>query len=179
MSPSTLHYYISIVSCYYYQKTREHDTNGFLTSGYPVVNHDSCFSSQYRPSRTLKMIASINKILEAVPHSSIPPIIGQPTYYSTHEIHQFLSSNAASVQSNLGCGTMGLIYLTLSPTVYATLSATLFVPPPNPGDTATIPPHRDGLANLLHPPSTQRIPRNLQRVRQHQQVIEKAPHWCC
>ena len=34
---------------------------------------------------------------------------------------------------------MGLIYLTLSPTVYATLLATLFVPPPNPGATATIP----------------------------------------
>ena len=85
------------------------------------------------------MVASIDKILEAMPHSSIPPIIGQPTYSSIHEIHQFLSSNAASIQSNLGCGTLGLIYLTLLPTVYATLSATLFVPPPNPGATATIP----------------------------------------
>ena len=85
------------------------------------------------------MVASIDKILEAMPHSSIPPIIGQPTYSSIHEIHQFLSSNAASIQSNLGCGTLGLIYLTLSPTVYATLSANLFVPPPNPGATATIP----------------------------------------
>ena len=84
------------------------------------------------------MVASIDKILEAMPHSSIPPIIGQPTYSSIHEIHQFLSSNAASIQSNLGCGTLGLIYLTLLPTVYATLSATIFVPPPNPGATATI-----------------------------------------
>ena len=74
-----------------------------------------------------------------MPHSSIPPIIGQPTYSSIHEIHQFLSSNAASIQSNLGCGTLGLIYLTLSLTVYATLLASLFVPPPNPGATATIP----------------------------------------
>ena len=85
------------------------------------------------------MVASINKILEAMPHSSIPPIIGQPTYSYIHEIHQYLSSNAAFNQSNLGCGTLGLIYLTLSLTVYATLSATLFVPPPNPGATATIP----------------------------------------
>ena len=85
------------------------------------------------------MVASIDKILEAMPHFSIPPIIGQPTYSSIHEIHQYLSSNAASIQSNLGCGTLGLIYLTLYPTVYATLSATIFGLPPNPGATATIP----------------------------------------
>ena len=84
------------------------------------------------------MVALIHKILEAMPQSSIPPIIGQQTYSSIHEIHQYLSSNAVSIQSNLGCGTLGLIYLTLLPTVYATLSATLFVPPPNPGTTATI-----------------------------------------
>ena len=85
------------------------------------------------------MVASIDKFLEVMPHSSIPPIIGHPTYSSIHEIHQNLSSNAASIQSNLGCGTLGLIYLTLLPTVYATLSATLFVPSHNPGATATIP----------------------------------------
>ena len=34
---------------------------------------------------------------------------------------------------------LSLIYLTFSSTVYAPLSATLFVPTPNPGATATIP----------------------------------------
>ena len=67
------------------------------------------------------MVASIDKIVEAMPHSSIRPITGQPTYSYIHEIHQYLSSNAASIQSNLVCGTLGLIYLTLSPTVHATL----------------------------------------------------------
>ena len=85
------------------------------------------------------MVASIDKILVAMPHSSIPPIIGHPTYSSIQEIHQYLSSNAASIQSNLGHVTLGPIYLTLLPTVYATLSATLFVPHLNPGATATIP----------------------------------------
>ena len=85
------------------------------------------------------MVASINKIIEAVSQSSIPPVIGQTTYYSIHKIHQYLSSNTAFIQSNLGCGTLGFIYLTLSPIIYATLSATLFVPPPNPGATTTIP----------------------------------------
>ena len=74
-----------------------------------------------------------------MPYSSIPPNISQPTYPPIHKIHQYLSSNAAPIQSNLGCGTMGLIYLTISPTVYATLSATLFIPPHSPGATATIP----------------------------------------
>ena len=74
-----------------------------------------------------------------MPHFSIPPINAQPTYSSIHEIHQFLSSNAVSIQSNLGCGILGLIYLTLLTTVYATLSATLFIPPPNPGATAKVP----------------------------------------
>ena len=85
------------------------------------------------------MVASINKSIKATPHSSIPPIIGQPNYSCIHEIHQFLRSNAASIQSNLGYGTLGLIYPTLSQTVYATLLATLFVPPPNPDATAKIP----------------------------------------
>ena len=85
------------------------------------------------------MVSPIDKILEAMPHSSIPTIIGQPTYSSIHKIHQYLNPNAVSIQFILGCGTLGLIYLTLSTTVYATLSATLFLPPPNPGATAKIP----------------------------------------
>ena len=50
-----------------------------------------------------------------------------------------LNSNAASVQSNLGCGTLGLLFLTVSPAVYTTLSTTAFVPPVNPGPEASIP----------------------------------------
>ena len=50
-----------------------------------------------------------------------------------------LNSNAASVQSNLGCGTLGLLFLTVSPAVYATLSTTAFVSPVNPGTEPSIP----------------------------------------
>jgi len=39
------------------------------------------------------------------------------------------------VQSNLGRGTKGLLYLTVSDTVYNTLSATPFNPPTNPSAT--------------------------------------------
>ena len=43
-----------------------------------------------------------------------------------------------SVQSNLGCGTLGLLFLTFSPAVYATLSTIVFVPPVNPGSEPNI-----------------------------------------
>jgi hypothetical protein len=50
-----------------------------------------------------------------------------------------LNANAASVQSNLGDGLVGLLYLTITPAEYNALSATEFIPPENPGATPTIP----------------------------------------
>ena len=43
-----------------------------------------------------------------------------------------LNSNSASIQSNLGCGTLGLLQLTVSPAVYNTLSSTTFIVTANP-----------------------------------------------
>ena len=48
-------------------------------------------------------------------------------------MHLKLNQNAASVQSNLGDGEQGLIYLTVTDAVYATLSDTPFIEPINPG----------------------------------------------
>jgi hypothetical protein len=55
-----------------------------------------------------------------------------------------LNANSASIQSHLGNGRLGLLYLTVSPTVYNTLSAVPFIPPINPGPSPTIPPHSTG-----------------------------------
>ena len=55
-----------------------------------------------------------------------------------------LNSNAASVQSNLGYGTLGLLQLTLSPAVYNTLSVTTFFVPINPGSSPDIPANSTG-----------------------------------
>ena len=44
-----------------------------------------------------------------------------------------------SVQYNLGCGTLGLLFLTFLPAVYATLSTIAFVPPVNPGPEPSSP----------------------------------------
>ena len=85
------------------------------------------------------MPSSINKIVDGFLFPTIDPIIGTPDYESIADIHLKLNSNAASVQSNLGCGTLSLLFLIVSPAVYATLSKIVFVPPVNPGPEPNIP----------------------------------------
>ena len=77
--------------------------------------------------------------MDGFPFPTIDPIIGTPDYEIIAEIHLKLNSDAASVQSNLGCGTLGLLFLTVLPAVYATLSTITFVPPVNPGSEPIIP----------------------------------------
>ena len=79
------------------------------------------------------MSTKAEKIVDFFPFPTISPIVGEPTYETICELHNKLNSNAASVHSNLGCGTLGHLVLTVSPTVYSTLSATAFIVPVNPG----------------------------------------------
>ena len=81
----------------------------------------------------------IDKIVDGFPFPTIDPIIGTPDYESIADIHLKLNSNVASVQSNLGCDMLGLLFLTVLPAVYATLSTTAFVPPVNLGPEPSIP----------------------------------------
>ena len=84
------------------------------------------------------MPSSIEKIVDGFPFPTMEPIIGTPYYESIADIHLKLNYIAASVQFNLGCGTLGLLFLTVLPAVYATLSTTEFVPPVNPGPKPSI-----------------------------------------
>ena len=85
------------------------------------------------------MPSLIKKIVDGFLFPTIDPIIGTPDYESIADIHFKLNSNAASVQSNLGCGTLGLLFLTVLPAVYATLSTAAFVLLVNPGPKPSIP----------------------------------------
>ena len=85
------------------------------------------------------MPTAIDKIVGGVLFPTIPPIVGTPTYNTIAEVHLKLKSNAASVQSNLGCGTLVLIQLTFSPAVYNTFSSITFIVPVNPGSDTIIP----------------------------------------
>ena len=98
------------------------------------------------------MPSSIEKIVDGFPFPTINSIIGTPDYKSIADTQLKLNSNAASVQSNLGCGTLGLSFLTVSPTVYATLSTTEFFLPVNPGPEPIIHTGSTGaaIADLLY-----------------------------
>ena len=82
---------------------------------------------------------SVNKLVESFESPNIPPINGEPMYTMLHAMHELLTSSAASVATNLGCGTLRYLCFTLSPTVYATLLTTQVVPSLNPGATPVIP----------------------------------------
>ena len=85
------------------------------------------------------MPSSIEKIVNGFSFPTIDPIIRTPDYESIADIHIKLNLNADSVQSNLGSGTIGLLFLTVLPDVYAIISTITFVPPVNPVPEPSIP----------------------------------------
>ena len=85
------------------------------------------------------MPTAIDEIVDGFPFPTISQIIRDPNYKTIAEVHLKLNSNVASVQLNLGCGTLGLLHLTVSPAVYATLLDAEFIAPVNPGAEPTIP----------------------------------------
>ena len=90
------------------------------------------------------MPTAIDKIVDVFPFPTIPPIVGTPTYNTIAEVNLKLNSNSTFVQSNLGCGILGLLELTVSPAVYNNLSVTAFVVPVNPGSVPIIPSNSTG-----------------------------------
>ena len=68
------------------------------------------------------MTSAVDKVKDSFPFLSVEPIIGQPTYDSIRELNKKLNANAASVYSHLGNGKLGLLYLTVTPEVYNTLT---------------------------------------------------------
>ena len=98
------------------------------------------------------MPTAIDKIIDGFPFPTIPPIVWTPTYNTIAEVNLKHNSNSASVQSNFGCGTLGLFELTVSPTVYNTLYATPFIVHVNPGSVPIIPDNSTGaqITKLRH-----------------------------
>ena len=90
------------------------------------------------------MSTVIDKIVDSFPFPTIPPIVGTPTYNTIADVNLKLNLNAASVQSNLGCGTLDLLQLTVSPTVYNTLLSIAFIVPVNPGSEPINPANSTG-----------------------------------
>ena len=84
-------------------------------------------------------MASTEKIIEGFPHPTITPIVGQLSFHTLKGLKLFLNTNAASVISHFVNGTLGLLWLCLSDTVFNTLFRVPFVPPANPVPISVIP----------------------------------------
>ena len=72
---------------------------------------------------------TMDNILSSMPECTIAPLQGPPNLEYLTELNTYLNLCSASVQSNLGCGTLGHLSLKSPPAVYALLSATTFVVP--------------------------------------------------
>ena len=90
------------------------------------------------------MPTAIDKIVDGFPFPTIPPVVGTPTYNTIAEVDLKLNSNSASFQSNLGCGTLGLLQLTVLPDIYNTFSSIASIVPVNPGSVPIIPSNSNG-----------------------------------
>jgi hypothetical protein len=90
------------------------------------------------------------KITDNFPHKSIHPIVGQPSYETIKDLHLKLNENAVKVHSNLGNGLLGYLGVTVSPSIFNTLSNIPFVIPPNPGIAPIFPNDATGpqIANI-------------------------------
>ena len=74
-------------------------------------------------------MTTVDKLIEAFPIQTLTKIIGVPTYQSIKIVNDELSKNAATVPTTRGGGTLGHVGITVSPTIYATLSITPFTAP--------------------------------------------------
>ena len=119
-------------------------------------------------------MTSTEKIKDSFPHPTIDPIIGQPGYDSIKPMHQKLNANAASIISHLGNGRLGLLFLTVAPAVFNTLSATAFVPPVNPGPLPHYPPRCNAIPDPGHQCYTRNKHPAIQAVRRHRPCTETA-----
>ena len=83
---------------------------------------------------------STEKIVDSFPNPTIQPIIGKLTYESIRPVHLKLNANAASIQSHLGNGRLGLLALIVTPVVFNILSHLSLVAPRSPDPNIVIPP---------------------------------------
>ena len=69
------------------------------------------------------MHTTTKNIVEGLPFPSIQSIGIISTYETIVDVHKMLNANASSVQVNIGGGAHGLLALTITPSVFNTLSA--------------------------------------------------------
>ena len=84
-------------------------------------------------------MSGIQSTKDGFAYPNISKFPGRPNYDAIAAAHSKLKANAASVHSNLGGETHGLLDLALQPGTCTVLTGQVFVPPENPGPTANVP----------------------------------------
>ena len=81
---------------------------------------------------------NLPKIEVNFPFKTLTPIVGEPTYTSINEITQQLYTNDSSCTSTLGGGNHGHLGLVMKPSLYKTITKTVFKFPEDPGPSPNI-----------------------------------------
>jgi hypothetical protein len=84
-------------------------------------------------------MTSVDSLISGFPVPVLPKIDDRPTYDTISTMATEIHRNTASVQSELGGGANGHLGISLNPPVYATISPTAWITPPNPGPLPIIP----------------------------------------
>jgi hypothetical protein len=108
---------------------------------------------------------TIDNVLSTFPYPSLSPITGVPTFETINDMVMHLKANAAAIQTDNGGGQLGFLGVMVSPVVYATLSDTPFVVPPNPG------PNPPPLDNATAAQITENVRVHTENLRMYRQYI--------
>jgi hypothetical protein len=85
------------------------------------------------------MALSADDIVSKFPVKTLPTIHGEPDYETINNMVQTLYGNAASLSTTSGGGAHGHIGIIMTQALYATLTATPYNAPPDPGTVPQIP----------------------------------------
>ena len=79
------------------------------------------------------MPLTADQILSVFPHPTLTTIVGEPTLESITLQQNEHNGNLASITSNLGDGSTGLLIISMKPSTFLTIHPGAFVKPTNPG----------------------------------------------
>lgn len=79
------------------------------------------------------MTLTVDKQIEAFPHTNLSKIVGTPTYETIKILNEEISANAVTISNDSG-GIYGYLALTIPAAIYSTVTATPFVAPHAPAN---------------------------------------------
>ena len=85
------------------------------------------------------MKIAIDIIIESFPHTTINHVSRLPMHKFMSAARLQLNTNAASIHSHRRNFQLGLLFFTLRPEFYNTVSTVRFIPPTNPGSEPIVP----------------------------------------